>query len=112
MVTASGDGVTLPTEPENRLAAETTAAAATAGRADRRRALCRTATAAATAAGLLVDERQRHVHFGVLREVARVGQVERASRAIDAVVARPKAGRRIHDIAQKEIGGVDEDAAG
>ena len=76
-------------------AAETAAAATAAGRADRRRTLGRTAAATATAAGRLVDEGQRHVDFGVLREVARVGQVERAARAIDAVVARPQARRRV-----------------
>ena len=44
----------------------------------------RTAATTATAAGLIVDEGQRHVDLGVLREVARVWQVERAARAIDA----------------------------
>ena len=60
--------------------------------ADRRRALGRAAAAATTAAGLLVDERQRHVDFGVLREVAGVGQVERAARAIETIVARAAGG--------------------
>ena len=92
-------------------AATTTAATGGARRRDRHRALGRAAATTATAASLFVHEGQRHVDLGVHRKVACVWQIERAARAVEAIVSRPQAGRRIGDVAHEEVGRVNQQAS-
>src|SRR4051812_7408974 len=110
IVTASGDGVTLATEPENRPPPNPPppppppppAPPAPPPRRAERRGPWGGAPPTATTAGLIVDEGQRHVDFGVLREVAGVREVERAARAIEPVVTWTQASGGVHEISQEE----------
>src|SRR5262249_34161541 len=86
-------------------------AAATAGAAaalaDRQGPLYRAAAATASGCGV-VGEGERHVDLGVPGEALGVLQVERAPRAIDAVVAGAERAGRAGHVAQEEAGAVDE----
>ena len=92
--------------------AATAAGAAAAVFRNRSGALLRSGrvAAAASAAGV-VGEGQRHFDLAVLRKGFRARQVERAPRAIEAVGARPQRVAGAGDVAQQEVGGVDEHAA-
>ena len=96
-----------PTAAKAAASAATSTSPCTA-RGNRLWALHWATTAAATAAGGLVDERQGHVDFGVLGKVLGVRQIERAARAVDTVVAGPQRVSGPVDVTQVEVGGIDE----